>query len=265
MKLWRTLVATTGAVALVGAGMAIASAESSSAPVVNYSACLSSITKTLSKVTIDGTPKCSAHSRVISWDAQGPSGATGPAGPQGTTGATGPAGGGSGATGPAGPQGATGPAGAPGQVGPAGAALAFAEFYAQPSTDFSNFDETDAPGESVPFPDPGPSDGSGAIIPSTVSSFVMAAVGTYEISFQVPVDEAGQLELAVNGTPLPYTTVGRATGTSQITETTLVTTTDVNSFLQVLNPLVNGITLTIGANSGGQLPTNATLLIERLQ
>jgi hypothetical protein len=92
---------------------------------------------------------------------------------------------------------------------------------------------------------------------------VMSAIGTYEVSFQVPVVEAGQLELYVNGVPQAYTTVGRATGTSQIMETTFVTTNATNSFLQVRNP--GAFTLDIDPEAGGSLPTNATLVIERLQ
>jgi hypothetical protein len=142
--------------------------------------------------------------------------------------------------------------------------LAFSEFYAQPATDIIP-DTTVSPGEAVAFPDPGPSDGSGAIYPSTASSYVLTAIGTYDVSFQVPVIEAGQLELAMNGAPLPYTVVGRSTGTTQITETTLVTTTSADSYLQVLNPLGALSDLIIAPFAGGTIAANATLVIERLR
>jgi hypothetical protein len=262
VRLLRGVAATAGAVILVAGGMAIASVESSSAPVVKYAACLSTITKTLSKVTINGTPRCTDHSRVIAWNAQGPAGAAGPAGPQGATGPSGPAGSGTGVTGPAGPQGPTGPVGATGATGPAGAVLAFSEFYA-----LMPFDNTSTvgAGQAVEFPEAGPTDGSDGILPVTPSQFDLLAIGTYEVQFQVSVEESGQLELAVNGTPLPYTVVGRATGTSQITEMALVTTTTVDSGLQVLNPSGDPIALTITPNAGGNDAVSASLIIERLQ
>lgn len=267
MKLWRNVAVTAGAVALVGGGMAVASAESSSAPVVKYSACLSSVTKTLSSVTIDRTPKCPPHSRVIAWSAQGPAGATGPAGPQGPAGPAGPAGGGAGttgATGPAGAQGPTGPTGAVGPTGPAGAAgtvLAFGEFYAlSPSDDYLPI----FPGDAVDFPETGPSDGSSTILESVPGTFILESPGTYEVSFQVPVDEAGQLELTLNGIPLPYTVVGRATGTTQITEMTLVTTSSASQ-LQVINPSTDSTTLTVSLDAGGSDAVSASIIIERLR
>ena len=42
--------------------------------------------------------------------------------------------------------------------------------------------------------------------------------------------------MTLNGEDLEYTVVGRATGTSQIIEMALVTTTSVNSILTVRNP-----------------------------
>jgi hypothetical protein len=273
MKLWRSVAATAGAVALVGGGMAIASAESSSAQVVKYSACLSSVTKTLSSVTIDGTPRCLPHARVISWSAQGPAGARGPAGPQGATGPAGPAGSGTGATGPAGPQGATGPAGAigqtgpvgaPGAQGPAGGVLAFSEFYALMPSDNAS---TIAIGAAVQFPNAGPTSGAGAIS-GTSPAFTLSAIGTYQVSFQVSVSEAGQLELSLNGADLGYTVVGRASGTTQITETALVTTTVVNSVLEVINSPGSPTALTITPYAGGNIgstPVSASLVIERIQ
>jgi collagen triple helix repeat protein len=255
MKLWRIAVTTAGAVALVGGGMAIASAESSSAPVLRYSACLSSVTKTLSNVTINARPRCPSHSRVIAWSAQGPAGIAGSPGAAGPTGATGSAG----------PQGGPGPAGPPGpkgdvgSTGPAGTALAFAEFYTlSPPNGFDIL-----PGGSVPFLDNGPADGSGTIENEGLGVNLISA-GTYQVSFQVSVDESGQLELEVNDVPLAYTVVGRATGTSQITETALVTVS-ADSALEVINPTGEPTGLTLGSSAGGADATSASIVVEQLQ
>jgi hypothetical protein len=268
MKLWKSVVATTGAVALVGAGMAIASAASSSAPTVRYSACVNTVTKTLSDVTIDGTAKCRRHERVITWNAHGPAGVRGPsgppgvAGPQGSTGPAGASGATPGATGPAGPQGVAGPVGSTGNTGPEGppgTVLAFSEFYSLNS-------QTIFPGQPVTFPVQGPSDGSGEI--SSVGGvgimFELSSVGTYDVSFQVPITESGQLEIALNGVTQGDTVVGRATGVTQIVENTLVQVTNVNSELEVINPSGESTALTVSPDAGGTLPSSASLIIERL-
>jgi hypothetical protein len=151
--------------------------------------------------------------------------------------------------------------GATGATGPAGAVLAFSEFYALMPSDNPT---TVGPGEAVAFPQAGPTDGSGGILSVTPSAYNLSSIGTYEVQFQVSVDQPGQLELAVNGIPLPYTVVGRATGTSQITEMALVTTTTINSELQVLNPASEGLSLTITPDAGGDAAVSASLIIERL-
>ena len=97
---------------------------------------------------------------------------------------------------------------------------------------------TVAVGADVSFPQDGPTSGGG-IFGTGPTSFNLTAIGTYQITFQVSVSEAGQLILTLNGSDLAYTVVGRATGTSQIVETCLVTTTTVNSILTVRNPAGN--------------------------
>ena len=59
---------------------------------------------------------------------------------------------------------------------------------------------------------------------------MLAQAGVYRVSLQVSVTEAAQLVLAINGTPQPLTTVGRATGTSQITMVTLINHRDRATF-----------------------------------
>ena len=69
--------------------------------------------------------------------------------------------------------------------------------------------------------------------------------------------------LTLNGSDLgPYTVVGRATGTSQISGTVLIQTSVVNSILTVRNPAGNSTALTITPLAGGTRPVSASLLIE---
>lgn len=157
---------------------------------------------------------------------------------------------------PAGPQGPVGP---PGPTGPAGGNLGYADFYAlMPSNNLA----TVAPGTDISFPQNGPSDGS--IIRLSPSSFQLTAIGTYQIMFQVSVTEAGQLDLTLNGAEQAYTTVGRATGISQIVGISLITTTSINSILTVRNPAGESTALTITPLAGGINPVSAHLVIIRL-
>jgi hypothetical protein len=188
-----------------------------------------------------------------------PSGAQalqGPAGPQGETG-------------PAGPQGETGAAGAGGAAGPAATAAA-AQFYALGATAEGPTDNLFpvALGDPVLFPRDGPSVGDSIISRIDSGSFKLAAIGVYRVSYQVPVEEAGQLILSLDhgagDVDLAYTSAGRATGTSQITATVLVKTTVVNSILKLKNSR-SASALTITPLPGGSNPYAATLLIEALQ
>lgn len=121
------LATVVAAVAIVGGGIAVAGAVSSTpSPSVVYSACVNKATGIPYNITINGTPKCLPKDTVISWNAQGPQGIQGVQGVQGATGpkgATGPEGatGSPGAAGATGPRGATGPKGATGTKGAAGA------------------------------------------------------------------------------------------------------------------------------------------------
>jgi len=205
----------------------------------------------------------------------GATGATGPTGPQGIQGLTGDIGptgpigptGATGATGPQGIQGLTGDIGPTGPIGPTGATgaaggvLNYADFYALMPPDNT---ATIAPGTDVSFPQDGPNSGVN-ISRTSASSFSLGLIGTYEILFQVGVDEAGQLLLTLNGDPLEYTVVGRATGTSQIIGMAIVTTTSINSILTVRNPADNATALTITPSAGGTQPVSAHLVIIQLQ
>ncbi len=144
-----------------------------------------------------------------------------------------------------------------GPAGPSGTALNYADFYALMPPDNS---ATVAPGTDVSFPQDGPNSGA-SIIRTGASSFNLSEIGTYQVFFNVPVSEAGQLELTINGAPLEYTVVGRATGTSDISGMFLVDTTTINSILTVRNPAGNAAALTITPLAGGTDPVSAHLVI----
>jgi hypothetical protein len=183
-------------------------------------------------------------------------GAAGPAGLAGLAGALGAAG----LAGPAGPAGPAGATGATGATGPAGGVLGFADFFALMPPDNA---ATVAPGTDVSFPQNGPTSGV-AITRTTASTFNLAAIGTYQVLFQVSIDQAGQLILTLNGADLAYTVVGRATGTSQIVGMALVQTAVINSLLTVRNPAGNAGALTITPVAGGTRPVSAHLVITRI-
>lgn len=164
-----------------------------------------------------------------------------------------------GTTGPTGPTGPSG--GTIGATGPSGGIINYVDFYALMPPDNS---ATVAPGTDVSFPQDGVN--SGASISRTgANSFNLSEIGTYQIYFNVPVSEAGQLELTVNGVPLTYTVVGRATGTSDISGMFLVETTTINSVLTVRNPAGNAAALTITPLAGGTNPVSAHLVILQIQ
>ncbi len=152
--------------------------------------------------------------------------------------------------------GVTGPTGAPGVA----AVSEYAEFFALMPGDNAS---TVGDGLPVWFPQDGPT--SGSIVRITPYTFGLPTIGTYRVSFSVPVTEAGQLVVTLNGVELAYTVVGRATGTSAIAGEALVQTTTANSVITVNNPLGNTPALTITPLAGGTRPVAATLIIEQLE
>ena len=123
---------------------------------------------------------------------------------------------------------------------------------------------TVAPGTDVSFPQDGPTSGT-SIVRSGPDSFTLADIGAYQVLFQVSVTEAGQLILTLNGADLPYTVVGRATGSSQIVGMAIVETTTVDSVLTVRNPEGTAAALTITPSAGGTRPVSAHLVITQIQ
>lgn len=189
----------------------------------------------------------------------GPRGPVGLRGPQGPVGQTGPPGlaGAQGAQGSQGSQGVPG-VGLTGPTGPIGASQ-YAEFFALMPPDNAT---TVAAGNSVPFPQDGPQQGTISRLSST--TFDLPSIGTYHVSFSVSVTEPGQLELSLNGSPLTYAVYGRATALSQISGEALVTTSSVNEVLSVQNPTGESTPLTITPLAGGTDPAAASLVIEQL-
>jgi hypothetical protein len=190
----------------------------------------------------------------------GQRGATGGTGATGATGNTGNTGsqGIPGATGSTGVTGATGSTGSTGATG-TGSLTTFGNFFALMPGDNS---ATVAVGADVQFPQNGPA-GAG-VTRLTASTYQLAAIGTYEVTCQVSVSEAGQLVLVLNAAELAPTVVGRATGTSQIVGSTLITTSVINSVLSVRNPSGNSTALTITPLAGGTHPVSATLTIKQI-
>jgi hypothetical protein len=207
--------------------------------------------------------------------AQGPAGASGPAGPSGAasnvagpvgpSGPPGPQGAASTIAGPTGPIGPTGlqgapsnvpgPTGATGPAGPAGA-LAFADYYH--TGDGSSY----TPGLDIPFPTPGVVYGTSI---SALSDQVwnLATPGVYLIMFELSVTEPAQVVLNINYSESAATRVGRATGTSQIFGTSLVTTILPNTALEVHNSSTSGNNLTLTPSAGGTgQATNHLVIIQ---
>jgi hypothetical protein len=120
---------------------------------------------------------------------------------------------------------------------------------------------TIAAGVAVAFPN-GTVSGSD-ITQLTPSTFNLSTPGIYMVMFQVSVTEAGQLVLAANGTEIPASVAGRATGASQIVGMSFVTVAVADTVLQVRNPSGNGV-LTITPSAGGVHPVSAHVTILRL-
>lgn len=191
---------------------------------------------------------------------QGPSGSQGFTGPQGLSGPQGNS-----ITGPQGPSGSTGPQGVTGSQGiqgPTGATPLshYADFFALMPGDNST---TIAVGSPVLFPQDGPTSAT-SIVRINTSQFMLISIGTYEVRFLVSVTESGQLALALNGSIIPTTVVGQATGTSQICGMFFIRTVATNQILTVINPPGNPAALQITPLAGGTNSVSAHLLIKQL-
>jgi Collagen triple helix repeat (20 copies) len=139
IRISRRIIIAGATTLVLAAGSSIASAAvmSSASPVDSSGVIHGCWTNSAIKgshvfVLQDVGSSCPNGTTAISWDEQGPAGATGPSGPAGPTGPAGP----SGSAGPSGPAGATGPAGPAGPAGPTGPAGVVGEVYEQNSVSF---------------------------------------------------------------------------------------------------------------------------------
>jgi hypothetical protein len=139
-----------------------------------------------------------------------------------------------------------------------GGACQFADFYALMPGDNA---ATVAVGGNVHFPQNGPN--SGGILRSSDSTFLMPGDGAYQITFQVSVNEPGQLILKLNGLDIPSTVVGRATGTSQIVGTSLIMASSGDE-LSLTNPAGNSTALTMTPSAGGTRAVSAHLVVTQV-
>ncbi len=125
---------------------------------------------------------------------------------------------------------------------------------------------TVAAATAVAFPQDGAANG---LFRLSASEFTLPAIGTYEVSWQVSVTEAGQLVLGLDSgagvVEQVSTLAGRAGGNTQLVNHVLVQTTVINSVLSVRNPAGNATALTITPVAGGFASVSASLLIKRVQ
>lgn len=188
--------------------------------------------------------------------ATGAAGAVGPTGPTGATGATG-------AIGPTGPTGATGATGAVGPTGPTGPAgtsglSSYATFYALMPTDNAT---AIAPNEPIEFPTAAAK--TDDITATSPSVFAVTTAGNYLVMFQASTSEGGQLQLAVNGAPTAYTTVGKAGENSQIVGFAILPLA-ANDTISVINPNTSTTSITLTQNAGGASAVAAQLVIAKI-
>jgi hypothetical protein len=121
---------------------------------------------------------------------------------------------------------------------------------------------TIAAGTPIDFPQTGPVIGTD-ISRISDSTFLLSAVGIYLISFTVSITEAGQLVINLNSVDQAQTVIGRATGTSVISQTALIQTTIVNELIQINNPTGAPTALTVTPIAGGPNAVSAQLVITR--
>jgi hypothetical protein len=142
--------------------------------------------------------------------------------------------------------------------GGAGSSLGFAMFYGMAPPDYA---ATIAVGAPIDFPRAGPTGGLTAPVRTGVGLFSFPVIGTYNVAWQASITEAGQLQLSSSATGLNLASVAsRATGTSQISNNILITTTVINEVISIVNPSGNATALTVTPASGSLTHAPATSL-----
>ena len=160
MRTWKMMVVVAAGAALVSGGVVVSGAATKTPPTWQYAACLVAQSKTLSRVTINATPSCPRHTRLITWNAQGPAGTAGVAG-------------------------------APGPAGPAGplsiSAVSANDSQLQPGMPLT------------PLEFPTPAGAVGSDITSHPTGFVVNTAGSYLVTANVTADVGMQFAITVNG------------------------------------------------------------------
>ncbi|KAN0036390.1 hypothetical protein ACTFIV_001682 [Dictyostelium citrinum] len=189
---------------------------------------------------------------------KGDQGETGPMGPQGYQGPSGY----SGSSGSRGPRGTSGPTGLDGGF------ITHAHYY---SIGEESSDEVISPGDDIQFRKEGPNSNIfeffdvsyvnvERVFPST-SSFTIAIIGIYDITFFVTVEEdGGQLVFTDDDVELDFTLVGKNIGTNQIFGNFLLNVTEPGHTYTVRSPSSNTQDLTIKTLSGGKKAVTSHLV-----
>jgi hypothetical protein len=148
-----------------------------------------------------------------------------------------------------------------------GGILDFAMFYSNVSTGSC------APGTAFGFPSAGPAKAGTGITASTSGSapnqattFTLAAVGFYEVTFQAPdVTGADQLQLRVGGAVQNNGVSDHHVGQTQLVGNVIIQTTLANTTLQVWNPAGNSNNVVIPATNGSNtVQPTATITIKQI-
>ena len=148
-------------------------------------------------------------------------------------------------------------------VSPVSIPISFADFYALMPSDNGT---AIALGDDVAFPNNGPSSLTDITrVPASTTSFKLGPIGTYQVTFSVPVSIAGQLVVTLNNVELAYGVFGRAAITSPITGSLLITTSSINNVVTIRNPVGNAAALPITVNAGGASAVSAHLVITRVK
>lgn len=136
----------------------------------------------------------------------------------------------------------------------------FADYYALAPTDNAT---AIAAGSAVAFPR-GSASNFMAVSRISDSSFNLVKPGAYLVLFDVNTEQPGQLVLSLNGTELSYTLAGSETAGTQINGTAVVTVTEPNSTLSLINPSTSTAEVAITQNAGGTSPSSSHLIIVKL-
>jgi hypothetical protein len=181
-------------------------------------------------------------------------GATGPTGPTGP-GATGP-----GVTGPTGPNGPTGS----GLVGPTGATGpndAFAYFYGiSGSGGLPDYAANVVSGGHYPFPNNGPFFSS-IVSRVDASGFTVGSSGDYEVSWQLSLSQANQVQVTLDAVRVPYTIAGQDQDHNQNVNSVVVTIA-AGQILRIIN--ASDFSSTVTPQAGGGNTVSTSLLISRV-